>query len=271
MGQWGAQGYAAHGSTYQQILADYYPGTTLETAPASKIRVLLAQGRKTLSISSDETIAVVGSDGVQHTLAAGTTKLTPKLALAVDGGSAKPLTPPLTFTPASGSSLTLGHPYHGTITVDVVNGRLQAVDTLPLEQYVADVVPVEMPSTWQPAALEAQAVASRSYALATRHVGASFDVYADTRSQAYGGIDAETPAATAAVAATAGEVLYTATRSRPPSSPRAPAGGRSRRRTRGARASRTCRPAPTPTTRSRPTTTGARCRSRHRRSRKRSA
>lgn len=209
MSQWGAQGYAEHAYTYEQILAAYYPGTTLQTEPTtSTIRVLLASGRKTLTLSSDQPITVTDANGVAHTLAAGTTKLTPALQLAVDGGPAQPLTPPLTFAPASGSFLTLGRPYRGTITVDVASNRLQAVNTLPLEDYLAGVVPAEMPSSWQPAALEAQAVASRSYALATSRVGASFDVYADTRSQAYGGVDAETPAATAAVAATQGQVLF---------------------------------------------------------------
>jgi len=208
MSQWGAQGYAEHAYTYEQILAAYFPGTTLETAPTTKIRVLLASGKKSLTLSSDQPITVTDGNGAAHTLAAGSTKLTPALELAVDGGAAQPLTPPLTFAPAGGSSLTLGRAYRGTITVDVVQNRLEAIDTLPLEEYVASVVASEMPSTWQPAALEAQAVASRSYALATRRVGADFDVYADTRSQAYGGLDAERPAATAAVEATAGQVLY---------------------------------------------------------------
>ena len=208
MSQWGAQGDAEQGATYQQILGQYYPGTTLETAPPTQIRVLLAEGQKTLTISSDQPITVTDGNGVAHTLAAGATKLTPALVLAVDGGQAQPLTPPLVFAPASGSALTLGKPYSGTITVSVVKKRLEAVNTLSLEDYVDGVVPAEMPSAWQPAALEAQAVASRTYALATRRVGGDFDVYADTRSQAYGGLDAETPAATSAVAATQGEVLY---------------------------------------------------------------
>ena len=45
-------------------------------------------------------------------------------------------------------------------------------------------------------ALKAQAVAARSYALATRQIGAPFDVYSDTRSQMYLGIASETPAKT---------------------------------------------------------------------------
>ena len=70
---------------------------------------------------------------------------------------------------------------------------------LPLQQYLYGVVTAEMPSTWLPAALQAQAVAARSYALASRQAGAPFDVYADGRSQAYLGVSAETPAGKQAV------------------------------------------------------------------------
>jgi stage II sporulation protein D len=78
---------------------------------------------------------------------------------------------------------------------------------VPLEQYLWGVVPGEMPSDWHPEALKAQAVAARSYALATRVPGRAFDAYADVRSQVYLGVAGERPAATAAVRATAGEVL----------------------------------------------------------------
>ena len=207
MSQWGAQGYALQGDTYQQILAAYYPGTTFGQASVTTIRVLLADARKKLTLASDQPIAVTDGTGAQHTLPAGKTKLGPALKLAVDGGAAQPLQSPLTFSPAAGSSLTLGRAYSGQIVVDVVKRRLRAIDVLPLEQYLYGVVPAEMPSSWLPAALEAQAVASRSYALASRRAGAPFDVYADTRSQAYLGLSHETPQATAAVDATAGQVL----------------------------------------------------------------
>src|SRR5262249_61792714 len=36
MSQYGAYGYALHGATFQQILAHYYPGTTLATTSGSK-------------------------------------------------------------------------------------------------------------------------------------------------------------------------------------------------------------------------------------------
>jgi stage II sporulation protein D len=208
MGQWGAEGYALQNYPYQQILAAYYPGTALGQSSVKKIRVLLADGRKRLTLSSDQPVAVVDGNGASHTLAAGSTKLTPALDLAVDGRAAQPLTPPLTFSPTAGSALTLGRAYRGRILVDVVDGKLRAINILPLEQYLYGVVPSEAPSSWVPAALEAQAVASRSYAIASRRVAAPFDVYSDTRSQAYLGISAETPDATAAVDDTAHEVLF---------------------------------------------------------------
>src|SRR6266550_4547494 len=81
MGQWGAQGYAQQGYTYDQILAAYYPGTTPGETSASSIRVLLANGKKQLTISSKKQITVEDGDGVDHTLAAGSTTLTPGLKL----------------------------------------------------------------------------------------------------------------------------------------------------------------------------------------------
>jgi SpoIID/LytB domain protein len=83
---------------------------------------------------------------------------------------------------------------------------------VPLERYVRGVVSAEMPSNWPLAALEAQAVASRSYALSSHAGGSRFDVYSDTRSQVYESPPtpaAETASTNAAVAATAGQIaLY---------------------------------------------------------------
>ncbi len=78
---------------------------------------------------------------------------------------------------------------------------------VPLERYVRGVVSAEMPSSWPAAALEAQAIASRTYALTAHAGGSRFDVYSDTRSQMYRGVAAETATTNAAVAATAGQVV----------------------------------------------------------------
>ena len=84
---------------------------------------------------------------------------------------------------------------------------LQIVDTVALDQYILGVVPGEMPKEWPAAALQAQAVAARSYALASIVKNRDFDLYADPRSQMYYGVAAESPATTAAVKATTDEIL----------------------------------------------------------------
>lgn len=107
----------------------------------------------------------------------------------------------------------LAHYYTGTAIGQVspktrvrvlMGGKVHKV---PLETYVRGVVAAEMSPQWPLAALEAQAVVSRTYAL-TAHAGEGrFDVYADTRSQVYRGRAAETPATNRAVAATAGQIV----------------------------------------------------------------
>jgi stage II sporulation protein D len=107
----------------------------------------------------------------------------------------------------------LTHYYSGTTIgsapagarVRVLVGR--KVRQMSLETYVRGVVSAEVPASWPLAALEAQAVASRTYALTAHAGGSRFDVYSDTRSQMYRGAAAYTPATDAAVAATAGQVV----------------------------------------------------------------
>jgi SpoIID/LytB domain protein len=81
------------------------------------------------------------------------------------------------------------------------------VNAVPLDRYLRGVVPWEVPVGWQKAAYEAQAVAARTYTLATLHPGQDFDLYPDDRDQMYGGIRAERPETNLAIGATAGRVL----------------------------------------------------------------
>jgi len=107
----------------------------------------------------------------------------------------------------------LAHYYTGTTlgpaparsVIKVLEGS--KVVSVPLERYVRGVVAAEMPSSWPLAALEAQAIASRTYALTDDAGGVRFDVYSDTRSQMYLGAAAETATTNAAVAATAGQIV----------------------------------------------------------------
>jgi len=206
LSQWGAYGYAQKGFDYEKIVLHYFPGTELGAAPVSRVRVLLTSGVKTLTVNSTVDFKVRDGSGVVHTLSAGAYPLTAALKLRVDGQpKATALPGPLLFQPGS-AALALKHRYRGSIQVDVDAGKLRAINMVGLEQYLYGVVPSEMPYTWHPEALKAQAIAARSYALATRRTGA-FDLYPDTRSQVYLGIEHEKPSTNAAVNATAGQVV----------------------------------------------------------------
>src|SRR2546425_578429 len=66
-----------------------------------------------------------------------------------------------------GAPLRLGGTgYEGTLRLEASGQRVRVVDTLELEDYLVGVVSSECPGYWHADALRAQAVASRSYALA---------------------------------------------------------------------------------------------------------
>ena len=205
MSQWGAYGYAQNGWTYDKILAHYYPGTALTNSTVKSIRVLLAN-TASVTISSTGSWKVKDGTAAATTLSAGQVTLNPKLTFKLPGDTeATTFTGPITFT--SASPLVFKKAYRGTFTVTSDGTKLTLVNTVPLEQYLEAVVPSEMPKTWHPEALKTQAVAARSYALAVRKTTGAFDVYPDTRSQVYGGVSSEYPTTSAAVNATAGQVL----------------------------------------------------------------
>jgi stage II sporulation protein D len=81
------------------------------------------------------------------------------------------------------------------------------VNQLDVNKYVQGVVPGEMPSSWHPEALKAQAVAARTYGLMSDRGGAVFDVYPGTVSQVYNGMDGEVASTNEAVRATKNQVV----------------------------------------------------------------
>ncbi len=97
--------------------------------------------------------------------------------------------------------------YRGTLQLRPEGTALLAVNLIPLETYLPSVVGSEMPAAWPAAALQAQAVAARTYALSQRRPEAAFDLRATVASQAYIGVEAETESTRAAVAATRAMVL----------------------------------------------------------------
>jgi stage II sporulation protein D len=217
MSQWGAYGYAKHGWSYPRILAHYFPGTRLGRTDVRSVRVLLAERRPSLAVGCAGPIRVTDRAGRVHRLPAGRYRLGRRLRLPVETirlrrsrathRLQRALVSPLTFDCPSAPLELGGRAYHGTFVVHRQARRLSVVNVVPLEEYLRGVVGGEMPHRWNLAALEAQAVAARSYALATLKPRAAFDLYADTRSQVYGGLAYESHKVDLAVERTAGRVL----------------------------------------------------------------
>ena len=92
------------------------------------------------------------------------------------------------------------------------SGRLTLVNQLVIEDYLPGVVPAEMsPNTYPEfAALAAQAIAARTYALKNmgRYRSDGFDLTNDTRTQVYGGVEAERSVTNDIVLQTSGIAIY---------------------------------------------------------------
>jgi stage II sporulation protein D len=207
MSQYGAYGMAKAGYAHDEILSYYYTGTELGRAATKQVRVLLVEGRRALTLSSTMPYVVTDGAGERFTLPKGPLALTQKLVVQTETGPVRAVSPLLI---RSGKNVPLsleGKAYRGQLEVASEKGFLRVVDVVPLESYLQGVVAGEMPYSWPSEALQAQAVAARSYALATRVEGKPFDLYADARSQVYLGVAGEKPLTTEAVRATTGQVV----------------------------------------------------------------
>jgi stage II sporulation protein D len=202
MSQWGAEGYARHGYDYKRILAHYYPGTHVGIAQPREVRVLLVQSKPSVRIGSSAPFMVVDARGRKLHL--------PPRAVVVDNRfmlQHMRLAQPLRFVAGAEPLEVDLAAYRGDVVVKKKPDGLMAVNVLPLDRYLRGVVPWESPKGWHEETYEAQAVAARSYTLATLHPGEDFDLYPDQRSQMYGGVAAERTETNLAIGATAGQVL----------------------------------------------------------------
>ena len=108
---------------------------------------------------------------------------------------------------SSGSLWLQQRRYRGLIKVQLDQGRLKVINRVALPDYLASVVGAEMPHQWPEAALQVQAVASRTYALRQRQPETDYDLGATVSSQVYRGMESETDSTRKAVASTRNEVL----------------------------------------------------------------
>jgi stage II sporulation protein D len=212
MSQYGAYGYALQGSKYEGILAHYYKGTRLATAPSRPVRVLLqpedpyirVRGATSVggrALKADRTYVARDSGGdILVKTESG------KRVARVGNGARFEGPEPLRLLGPALNFVTSGL-YRGAIELRTEGSGVTAINVLDLDTYVRGVVAGEMPSSWPLEALKTQAVAARTYALATRKTSGLYDQYPDTRSQVYRGVTGESVRSDAAVRGTTGRIV----------------------------------------------------------------
>lgn len=247
MGQWGALGYALQGWSAADILAHYYGGTTAGTVANNPIRVrMTANDGSDVILTSPSAFTVAGvsfaanSAALMHLTAPGQWSVQQasscagpwtQVATAYDNGTSTPqaVAVPSSVDPNAPASALLAlceatgnEVVRGDIAAAEVSGQERTVNVLPLESYLRGVVPAESPGYWGTLgttgpdgnpqglqALETQAVAARSYAVADEASGGVYgyaDVCDSAYCQVYRGVAGEYPTSDQAVALTAGQV-----------------------------------------------------------------
>jgi stage II sporulation protein D len=210
MSQYGAYGYAKNGFGYRDILGHYYTGTTVGAVTDQTVRVLLRADARSVSFrgagSACGAALKPGKGYVAKQKGSGVVVRSKKGRVIARCG------PAMTAAGAPTVTVAAKGTYRGSLEVRASSGGLDAINVVNLEDYVRGVVSKESPASWPPEALKAQAVAARSFALSTAAHGSSFDVFDDTRSQAYGGVGAETAKTDQAVRATHLQVVLYAGR-----------------------------------------------------------
>jgi len=209
MSAYGAYGYAKHGKDYRFILGHYYTGTSLgAVAGARVVRVLLGIEAGDVGFSGATSACGERLDPGRSYEAHRSGNM-----VKLRSSDGKPLADCGRKLRAAGpGKLTIGGygTYRGalgTVPTESQAGSLNVVNALALEQYVKGVMPNEVPPSWPNEELKAQAVAVRSIALTGDVGGNGFDLYSDTRSQVYKGLESEYASTNAAVAATRGQVV----------------------------------------------------------------
>ncbi len=209
MSAYGAYGFAKHGKGYRFILGHYYTGTTIGTAGKARIvRVLLGIAGGDVGFSGATSACGEQLDPERSYEAH---RVGGSVRLRSSGG--KPLAKCGDRLRAAGNGTIeiagLGR-YRGaleTVPTESDSGSLNVVNALALEQYVKGVMPNEVPPSWPYEELRAQSVAVRSIALTGDVGGNGFDLYADTRSQVYGGLESEYDRTSEAAESTRGQVV----------------------------------------------------------------
>ncbi len=191
MGAWGAYGYGKHDWGYKRIIGHYYRRVKVGRSRGNaRVRVLLAS--RSGDVRFDGAVRACG-ERLKPAKTYRAERRGSKIRLL--SGSGKRL---------SGCGRRLHAKSEGTVdihgvgryrgaleTVPAADGGQLVVNRLDVEDYVRGSLPGEIPPDWPKETLKAFAVAIRSIALSTDVGGKAFDIYADTRTQVYGGVRLE--------------------------------------------------------------------------------
>ena len=213
MGQWGALGYAVLDGWSTDRILDHFYGNTRKGSVSNfsmRVRITRASDRAVAVTTGSRQVGIAGLndrwDAVRIREVAGN-----RMQIEVGKGCAGPWTAigwpvetPITITPPSAPGDSASDDlqycegssrrhYRGSLEVSMRSGRTELVNIVPLESYLRGVVPREVPPSWAAsgggkgaAAVRAQAVAARSYAMAESR--SSWYKTCDTTScQVYGG------------------------------------------------------------------------------------
>jgi len=208
MSQYGAYGFALHGKGHRFILRHYYRGTSLGTLSAPRVvRVLVDISGGDVGFSGASGACGVRLDPARwygaHRVGSG-------VRLRGAGGRQLANCGHGLRAAGAGTIRIEGAVYRGALEVVPTSsdpGSLNAINAVAIDQYVKGVIPNESPASWPMAALRAQAIAARSYALTGKVDGNGFDLYEDTRSQVYEGTASEDPRTNRAADETRGVVV----------------------------------------------------------------
>jgi stage II sporulation protein D len=185
---------------------------SLPSSPVVRVRLLQNVSQVSLSATRPPTVRTAAGSAHQLALTGGAAVPVRLVPGGWQIGSATLPAGELTIDPESdGTASVNGQAYRGSyhlvpsapFTFDVVNH-------VGIDPYLKGVVAKELYPQFQPEAYKAQAIVARTYALyewKTAPAGRSWDLFADTRSQVYGGMAGESAKSRAAVDDTAGVVV----------------------------------------------------------------
>ena len=165
MSQYGALGDAEHGWKFDRILAHYYQGTTLGAAPTPQTseRVLLTADRTSINVSAASPIQFVDEGGTTNvTLPSGYYGIRPgtnpgriqvvdletrpgRRCCTASSGPSSPIRPRPTWCSTTAPASAFGRPLARLLPGHQTNHRVECINVVPVESYVAGVVPNEVP------------------------------------------------------------------------------------------------------------------------------